>query len=134
MVRVYEEYASPKEKRQAQRGARRGYATGKARGYLFVFNEDGKDRRGHFFAIGELFDGSEPGESPHCMTHCTPSTTFLRDNCRFVGFGSIPASWKRAFATRLDDAVRGYDGPERKQYTKRYARYLKYSGRTRARE
>lgn len=130
MVRIYEEYDSPREKRQAQRGAKRGIATGRARGYLFVFNEDGIHHttrcQALYDSIGELFSGSKPGEEPHSMTHSEVSITYLRFNCRFIGFDSIPQSWKQAFAEKLDDCVVEENDPGCR---KRYARYLKHSQR-----
>jgi hypothetical protein len=106
-VRVYEEYASARDKRVAQRGARRGVATGKAKGYVLVFDENGHGlSRGEavwWDALGELFTPEHDSDNPpRCITDCTPAWNYLREKCRRVGFESIPVAWKRAFALRLD--------------------------------
>jgi len=121
-MRVYEEYESQQEKRRAQRGASRGIATGIARGYVLVFDEDGiNTANGCYDGIGELHSGTEPGEKPHAMIHCTPHIDYLRDCCRFVGLESIPQEWKTAFARYLDNMwVRSPTS------RKRYASILKH--------
>ena len=122
-MRVYEEYQDPQEKRKAQRGAKRGIATGKARGYVLVFNEDGIEYAyggersiAVYNGLGELFAGGEPGDLPRAMVHCTPSIDFLRNHCRSVGFETIPQEWKVAFASYLNNCLQ--DDGERKRYRK----------------
>jgi len=128
-MRIYEEYESNAEKRKAQRGAKRGVATGKARGYLFIFEEDGKHWSGHTMvysgAFGELLDvGQGPGAGPESITSVNPSDDHLRNKCRRVGFETIPDAWKRAFAAKLDDCL-DESIPELKKQRKRYGRIIR---------
>jgi hypothetical protein len=134
---VYEEYASAHDKRAAQRGARRGAATGKAKGYVLVFDENGHGlSRGevvYWDALGELFTPEhDSGNPPRCITDCTPAWNYLREKCRRVGFESIPADWKRAFARRLSGQLSvAFCSDEDKQFLReqrrRYRSILKWS-------
>ena len=124
-MRTYEEFDTPKEKRAAQRGAQRGKATGKSRGYTLVFDEDGRHSLGNsdptYDAIGELMAGRELGDPPHTITHCTPSTGYLRNNCRKVGFDSIPHEWQLALVRKLKDSIiQAWNEP----YNARYRRLI----------
>ena len=115
-MRVYEEYETPAEKRKAQRTAKPkgGQCTGLARGYLLVFDEDGTTGPGSgcFNALGELMGGRDIGDTPRCITHCTPSRDFLAKHCR----KGIPAVWKRVFAAKVKDWIDNYHGKERIKY------------------
>ncbi len=107
-MRTYEEYDSPAEKRDAQRGATRGKATGMARGYILVFDEDGSHRSGTVTclqALGELMSNVEPGDPPRSVTYATPSHGFLRSHCRKVGFFNIPPEWQLAIVRKLKDSI-----------------------------
>ena len=122
-MRVYEEYADAADKRKAQRASiplKRRQCTGLARGYLLVFDEDGYDPRGSgcFSAVGELYDGQQPGAEPRCVTHCSPHVNFLNTHCRLVGFEYIPKVWQQAFARRIKDWIDNYQGQERKKYAR----------------
>jgi len=93
-MRVYEEYATPQEKRAAQRGAERGKVTGKARGYLVVTEQMGIE---NCHALGELLSGSQPGDGPQVICNIVVGRDHLAAKCRRVGFGSLPEEWKQAF-------------------------------------
>lgn len=88
-LNVYEQYESAKEKREAQKGAKRGKPTGKARGYIFVFDENGMNSRGFYDASATLFD-IEPGGTG-------VSLDYLRANCRKVGGIYLKGGWKKAW-------------------------------------
>ena len=94
-MRVYEEYQSAKEKRQAQRGAKPGKPTGKARGYCFVFDENGRTPQGHYDCRGPVYF-TEPGATPDAcgMAGSTCSPEFLRERCRRVGGKHLPKAWR----------------------------------------
>jgi len=117
-MRIYEEYDTPQEKRKAQKGAKRGKATGKARGYLLVFNEDGYSGtcEATYGALGELMAGVEPGDEPRVITSCNPHVDFLRTHCRFIGWDTVPEVWKRAIARKLWDMIP--DEEDQKPYAK----------------
>jgi hypothetical protein len=100
-MRVYEEYDTPQEKRQAQIGASRGKPTGKARGYMFTFQY-----RGEIQAFAPVFK-LEPGAGiPRAagggvfVCGCQPSHDYIRQNCRAVGLCHLPDDW-RAFGEDL---------------------------------
>ena len=95
VIRIYEEYDNPAEKRQAQRGARHGKRTGKARGYLLT------DQRttdyggpGTIGGVGSvLFLGSGDGPCSG-LTHVTPCWEYLREKCRRIGRSALPEEWR----------------------------------------
>ena len=95
LITVYEEYANPAEKRAAQRGAKLGKPTGKARGYFFAFPyQPGQDPR-KVDGAG-CVDTMEPGADPTngvCSTSASPE--FLRTCCRRVGGRHLPPAWKK---------------------------------------
>lgn len=90
---VYEEYDTPAEKRKAQVGAKRGYPTGKARGYFFIFNENGRNNTGGYDGYGNLFDG-KPGTTDTRMASTSASMDYLRHNCRRVGGRHLKGAWR----------------------------------------
>lgn len=90
---VYEEYASPAEKRQAQKGAKRGKPTGKARGYFFAFNENGRERDGGWGGMGCVYEG-QPGSTDTRMAGTAASPDYLAKNCRRVGGHHLPKPWR----------------------------------------
>lgn len=94
-MRVYEDYASPAEKRAAQKGAKLGKPTGKARGYIFVFNENGTNGSGCYGAVAGVMD-VEPGcDDPKGNLGSTNvSMCYLRTRCRRVGGCHLPPKWK----------------------------------------
>jgi hypothetical protein len=94
-MRVYEDYASPAEKRNAQKGAKRGQPSGKARGYIFVFDENGVNGSGCYDAVASVFD-VEPGcDDPKGNLASTGvSIDYLRTRCRKVGGCHLPPKWK----------------------------------------
>ena len=93
-MKVYEEYASPQEKRRAQKDAARGNATGKARGYLLMSDDESG---GNFSGWGEL----SGNDVPQAITHVLASREHLSQKCRAIEFESLPEAWKRAFAKHL---------------------------------
>ena len=104
-MRIYEEYDSPEAKRKASRGAVRGTPTGTAKGYLLVFDEDGMYWEGGqpcFFGLAELLSEADP-DNPRMVTGMSIPVDHLERNCRRIGFDSLPAKWKRAFASKLPD-------------------------------
>ena len=108
-MRVYEEYDSPAAKRKASRGAVRVRPTGKARGYLLVFDEDGRYLEGGqpcFFGLAELLSESDP-DNPRLVTGMSIPVDHLERNCRRIGFDSLPVRWKSAFANKLSDYFPG---------------------------
>jgi len=121
-MRIYERYATPADKRKAQRaGVKRGVASGKAKDYLLVFNEDGyTNSSGYevtYGAFGELYTNNDINNP--CLVSCDASLTYLQKNCRRIGFDSLPMPWKLAFARKLDDCLRDEDVPGiRKRYRK----------------
>ena len=97
-MRVYEQYESAKEKREAQKGAKRGKPTGKARGYIFVFDENGMNSRGFYDASATLFDIEPGGAFPSTgMGGTGVSLDYLRANCRKVGGIYLKGGWKKAW-------------------------------------
>jgi len=131
-MKIYEEYDSPSEKRKAQRGAKRGVATGKAVGYVLVFNEDGIQRHGAtavYEGLGELMSNEGPGSEPNTITSVTPSLDYLRVRCRVVGWDTIPEVWKRAFGVKLNDMLQVYEGEpdEMKKYRRRYRKVTRWA-------
>jgi len=101
-MRVYEEYETPAEKKQAQRGAKRGKPTGKARGYFFAFTENGiywSGGRAMQEGVGSVFY-CEPGDGPDEAGRATTSAScdWLRENCRYVGAKHLPAAWRKVYA------------------------------------
>ena len=96
-MRVYEEYASAKEKREAQKGATRAKPTGKARGYVFTFPENGHCPDGSIEGLAPLLTNIEQGvEVKHCsMASSSVSYEYLRERCRRVGRNHLPNDWKK---------------------------------------
>lgn len=96
-MRVYEEYANAAEKRQAQRGAKRGRPTGKARGYCIVFDENG------MFGSPPQYDSvsgvyhTEPGEINTAVASCGVGLNWLRTCARRVGAAYLPKAWKAVY-------------------------------------
>ena len=129
-MRVYEEYASKADKRRAQRGAKRGVATGEAMGYLLVFNEDGLTRAYSppycptYNAFGELL-GDADGV-PRSTAHVTPSLDYLSEQCRLIGFDTLPVEWKQAFAKKLVAVLADVDDPD---LFKRYRRVTRHASK-----
>ena len=105
-MKVYEEYVSPQGKRQAQKDAAPGKATGKARTYLLMSNGESG---GNYSGWGEL-SGNDP---PQAITHVLASREHLSQRCRAIDFDSLPEAWKRAFANHLSMVFP--DGPERRR-------------------
>ena len=101
-MRVYEEYESAKEKRAAQNGAKRMKPTGKARAYLLVVPENGRNSQGHYEGVGTVFD-QPPGAEDTRLASTAINLDFLRENCRIVGRRYLPDQWKRAFAHWIED-------------------------------
>ena len=95
MITVFEEYASDKEKRAAQKGAKRGKPTGKARGYFFAFTCNGWVN-GSIDGVGSVFD-VQPGGPPQAMGSCSSSRAHLRERCRRVGARHLPPEWKKEY-------------------------------------
>lgn len=129
-MKVYEEYLDAAEKRRAQRAAKplkRMHPTGKARGYLLVFHEDGEASAwpGRRNALGNCH-ATQPGGKPHSLSHAQPELLYLRDSCRAVGMDHIPAEWRKAFAIRLYDMIRDNIT---ENYNKRYYRFLRKAKR-----
>ena len=92
---VFEEYDTAAEKRKAQQRAKRGKPTGKARGFVFVFEENGWTTRGTRDARGSVFH-LEPGEGPRGeLASVGPSMDYLRQNCRRVGGRHLPPEWRK---------------------------------------
>lgn len=108
-MRFYEEYENKTEKRRAQnssRPLRRKYPTGKARGYLLVFDEDGFSSSSSYTygALGSILS-LFPGDKPYGgVSSASPSVDYLRENCRIVGANYLPPEWKQCFA----DSLEGY--------------------------
>ncbi len=92
-MRVYEEYDTPAEKRKAQRGAKRDTPTGKATGYIFVFDENGISPNGNYDAQGHLSD-STPGANPGPMCGTNVGREYLRTRCRRVAGKRLPKAWR----------------------------------------
>lgn len=101
-MRIYEEYLDAKEKREAQYRARRGRPTGRARGFVFIFNVDGfLDHRGIlcYEAVSPLFVLDQGADPPTCLTggyfmvSGSVSADYLRTHCRRVGKEHLPAKW-----------------------------------------
>lgn len=94
-MQVFEDYASPAEKRAAQKGAKLGKPTGKARGYIFVFNENGWTPTGNRDCVASVFD-VEPGCDDPKGNLCSTgvSQEYLRTRCRRVGGCHLPPKWK----------------------------------------
>lgn len=123
-MRIYEEYATPTDKRRAQKGAKLCKATGKAKGYLFVFNEDGmrSDRDETVYdALGECLETNDG--LPCSITSVTPSLNYLRHWCRRIGFATLPEVWKRAFANKLEGCLSD-SVPELREARRRYRQVL----------
>lgn len=97
-MRVYEEYKNPKEKRQAQKGAKRGKPTGKARGYAFIFDENGSfisSGTPCYEGLAPLMETEQGASLKECPLACTNiAHEYLRENCRRVGIKHLPADWK----------------------------------------
>lgn len=91
---VYEEYATPAEKRAAQIGAKRGKPTGKARGYFFAFNENGRTGDGGYEGRGQVYGGQQPGSTDIRMAGTSASAQYLQTCCRRVGGRHLPKPWK----------------------------------------
>lgn len=103
MIRIYEEYKTPQDKRRAQVGAKRGQPTGKARGYILVWDDDGFWGAGHEYcynALGSICE-LEEGEAPRMIGHVTPSHGYLGEKCRRVGREHMPREWRIAFASEV---------------------------------
>lgn len=98
-MRVYEEYDTPAEKRRAQRGARRGKPTGKARAYVLVFPEHGTYFSGGHScmeALATVFD-TEPGAKAGPVATTGYCLERLRHNCRRIARRHLPPDWARVF-------------------------------------
>jgi len=127
-MRFYEEYLDKADKRKAQNASRplkRKQPTGKARGYMLVFNEDGySTTRGYTYgALGSVLTLG-PGDPPvGGLSSVDPSTDYLRDNCRIVGAEYLPPVWQRAFANRLEGYIEQDAIPI--EYVPRYSRTIK---------
>lgn len=97
-MRVYEEYKSAAEKRQAQnasRPLRRMRPTGKARGYIFVFDENGVNGSGNYDAVASVFDVEPGDDDPRGNLASTGVSIYhLRTCCRAVGGIHLPPKWK----------------------------------------
>jgi hypothetical protein len=92
---VYEVYASAKEKRFAQRGAKLGKPTGKASGYIFVYNESRGYGSGNCDAIASVFDVDPGDDNPRGNLGSTSvELYFLREKCRRIGGCRLPPKWK----------------------------------------
>lgn len=118
-MKVYEEYNSEKEKRLAQKGAQRGKITGKSRGYIMVFHEDGpastNDPR-MLNAFGPI-PVLDPGSHPVGISHITAHHDYLNKKCRVVGFHSLPDEWQKALIGKLVDSIRdNYHDPINQRY------------------
>ena len=101
-VYVYEEYATPKAKRAAQKGASRGKPTGIGCGFIFVF-----DRTPSFLsavacveAVASVFR-LDPGDPPRrpgyggwFVNTCHVSLEHLSSRCRRVGLKHLTGEWK----------------------------------------
>ena len=127
---VVEEYASPAEKRKAQRDSaplKRKHPTGKSRGFMLVFNEDGNagGREYSYGAFGNVCN-TEPGDGPHSLASAFPSVEFLRESCRVVAFDYLPTEWKKAFARMVNDFLQRED--DGSPYWARYRRLVKKAG------
>lgn len=97
-MRVYEEYASAAEKRDAQRGAKRGKPTGKSNGYLFVVNENGRNSEGDLDAIVSVTEYEAGNTDPRGMLGSSGvGVIYLRTNCRRIGAKYLPPKWKRRY-------------------------------------
>jgi hypothetical protein len=131
-MRFYEEFYEKSEKRKAQNASRplkRKVPTGKARCYLMVFDEDGGYFSGKSFcynAVGNVYN-SDPGDGPHSLASANPSTDFLSDNCRVVGFEYLPDEWQAAFVryinTFLQRDAEDYKGKNGDRYRRLIAAY-----------
>jgi len=109
-MRVYEEYNTPAEKRRAQRAAKplkRGNITGRSRGYVLVFNEDGNSSCAGKYTYGGIANvyNTEPGDGPHSLASADPSLDYLQTNCRIVGFDYLPPEWQKAFANHIERLI-----------------------------
>jgi len=126
-MRIYEEYATPALKRKAQRGAKLGVATGKAKGYLFVFDEDGRRMSGNvcvYDALGEILEVDDG--LPQAISSVTPSLDYLRLRCRKIGFNTLPDVWKQAFGQKLDQCLDD-SIPELADQRRRYRKVLRFA-------
>lgn len=124
-MRVYEEYDSPQEKRKAQKGASRGQATGLARGYLLVFEEDGwAGQSGVYNAFGSLLKLA-PGDNPVIIGHVTPHVDFLRGHCRRIGFDAMPKSWQKVFVKELYNRIEMCSIGREEQHNQKYRRLIR---------
>jgi len=88
-IRVYEDYQDAAEKHRAQRGARRGRPTGKARGYVFILFDEG----GHLSGTAPIFLLDPGSDAVHTMTTTGVSQDYLRPNGRRVGKKYLPKVW-----------------------------------------
>ena len=106
-MRVYEEYPSARTKRRSQKGARRAKPTGKARGYIYVFNENGSfigSRSGPFYdADVSTYDEDDFSPGPVRRSGSVVSREHLTRRCRFVGLGHLPKPWKEYGKALLKD-------------------------------
>jgi len=129
-MRVYEEYESAKEKRKAQResaplGRRR--ITGKAKGYVLIFNEDGNSITSGFAygGYGSIIS-LDAGDKPHGgvgSVNATPE--YLRENCRLVGFEYIPKEWQKVFAYKLQHWLTMDEDSAKSPSSDKYRRLMK---------
>ena len=94
-MRIYEEYETPVEKKRAQRGAKRGHPTGKARGYCIIFPENGRCGRGFWDGVGATFFG-DPGCRPHQapMSGSGIAPEYLARDCRRVAVKYLNRDWR----------------------------------------
>ncbi len=95
---VYEEYATAADKKKAQRGAKRGRPTGKATGYFFAFNENGRNNLGGFDGVGSVIDTKgEPVGDSVALASVGPSLGYLLLKCRRIGAAHLSPVWKREY-------------------------------------
>ena len=86
-MRFYEEYGSESAKREAQAGATRGRATGKALDYLVVWDENPRTHAGDFEGRAAVRDGIPDANT----TAISPE--YLREHCRRIRRDDVPADW-----------------------------------------
>ena len=91
----YEDYDTPKAKRKAQKGAKRGKRTNQANGYISVAWCNGLTP-GKSPCVDALVSVShqDPGAGPTTgIASSGVSLDYLRDNCRRIARNEVPNEW-----------------------------------------
>jgi hypothetical protein len=95
-IRVYEEYATAKDKHKAQRGATRAQPTGKAKSFVFVYpSTDGKMWGVGCLSLYENLPEVVDPNTVYSMADSEIAWQFLHQQCRRIGKKYLPPAWAK---------------------------------------